>query len=67
MTALAIGIIIALGVRVEVLGMTSDRQWLELLVPVVIVVIALITICYRTGESPHWQWGPLVEKDEKGK
>lgn len=32
------------------------------LLPVVILTIALLRICYKKGESPKWQWG--LPKDE---
>ena len=28
------------------------------ILPVVLLTIALIRICYGTGEKPRWQWGP---------
>lgn len=26
--------------------------------PVLILTVALIRICYKKGEKPRWQWGP---------
>jgi hypothetical protein len=31
------------------------------LLPVVLLSIALIRICYRKGEKPRWQWGKRTE------
>lgn len=31
---------------------------LTFLLPVALLTIALIYICYKTGEKPRWQWGP---------
>src|SRR5262245_42002003 len=28
------------------------------LLPVAVLTATLIRICYKTGEKPHWQWGP---------
>ncbi len=28
------------------------------ILPVTFLTITLIRICYKTGEKPHWQWGP---------
>ena len=25
--------------------------------PLIAAVVVLITVCYKTGESPRWQWG----------
>lgn len=34
--------------------------------PVVLLTVTLLRICYKTGEKPHWQWGvPDKYKDEK--
>lgn len=33
-------------------------------IPVVLLTIALIRICYRTGEAPRWQWGEKKEEQE---
>ncbi|HYD93509.1 MAG TPA: hypothetical protein VEB18_03625 [Candidatus Paceibacterota bacterium] len=29
--------------------------------PIALLTIALIRICYRTGEAPKWQWGKSEE------
>jgi hypothetical protein len=34
------------------------------LLPVSLLTIALIRICYRTGEKPRWQWGPPRKRGE---
>lgn len=39
--------------RLVIAGM--DVLW-QLLLPIGIVVSILIVICYKTGESPRWQW-----------
>jgi hypothetical protein len=31
------------------------------LLPVAILTAALIRICYKKGEKPHWQWGKRIE------
>lgn len=28
------------------------------LIPVTLLTVVLIRVCYRTGEKPHWMWGP---------
>jgi len=28
------------------------------LLPATLLTIALLRICYKTGEKPRWQWGP---------
>ena len=27
------------------------------ILPIIVLTVALIIICYKTGEKPHWQWG----------
>ncbi|MBX2866778.1 hypothetical protein KTR10_02405 [Candidatus Kaiserbacteria bacterium] len=38
---------------------TSPRQevFFTFILPVVLLTIALIRVCYRKGEKPKWQWG----------
>lgn len=35
------------------------------LIPAFVWTIALITLCYKTGEQPKWQWGPEKPEDKK--
>lgn len=39
---------------------TSPRQEVvfTFILPVVLLTVALIRVCYRKGEKPKWQWGP---------
>ncbi len=34
------------------------------ILPIVVLTMILISICYVTGEKPRWQWG-FPEKDKK--
>lgn len=40
----------------------SGSNFLVFALPILILTTVLIYICYKTGEKPHWQWGP---KDTK--
>lgn len=44
-------------------GESQREVGLFFILPGVIVTAALIRICYKTGESPRWQWGE--EKKDK--
>ena len=33
------------------------KQILTFLLPIILLTLLMITICYRTGEKPKWQWG----------
>lgn len=35
----------------------TDVIW-TFFVPLALLVVALITVCYKKGEKPRWQWGP---------
>lgn len=36
----------------------SEREMLvNIVAPVLVITALLILICYKTGESPRWQWG----------
>ena len=34
------------------------------LLPLALFTVTLIRICYKTGESPRWQWGLPPEKSD---
>ena len=41
---------------------SSDREVVfTLILPVVLLTITMIRICYLKGEKPKWQWGFLKE------
>ncbi len=35
------------------------------ILPVTLLTITLIRICYKTGEKPKWQWGPPKNDSNK--
>jgi hypothetical protein len=34
-----------------------DHEWLKNLVVIILMTGILISICYKKGEKPRWQWG----------
>lgn len=36
---------------------TNREAMLTFILPVILLTIALIRVCYRKGEKPRWQWG----------
>lgn len=69
-TLLAMVLIVGNTIRFEQGGYDDAEVLLQLLVPTFIIVVILIFICIRTGEKPHWNWGPpkrkKKEKEERG-
>ena len=41
-------------------------QVLTFFLPLVAATVALILVCYKTGERPRWRWG-LPKEDRKGR
>ncbi len=39
----------------------SGSNFLTLAMPIIVLTILLITICYKKGEKPQWRWGPPKE------
>lgn len=35
------------------------------ILPVLLLTITLLRICYKTGEKPRWQWGPPGKYKDK--
>jgi hypothetical protein len=35
----------------------SGSNFLVSALPIIVLTILLITICYKKGEGPRWQWG----------
>lgn len=36
----------------------SGSNFLTFALPIIVLTTLLITICYKKGEKPRWQWGP---------
>lgn len=36
----------------------SGSNFLTFALPIIVLTIILIFICYKKGEKPHWHWGP---------
>ena len=36
----------------------SGSNFLTFALPIIVLTILLIIICYKKGEKPRWQWGP---------
>ncbi len=60
--AIYIAIIFALGLTIDE-NSTQKEVNLIFVLPVLIATTALVTISYKKGEKPRWQWG---EKKEEG-
>ena len=43
----------------------TDAELLWFFVSIVLLVAALIFICYKTGEKPRWQWGFPVQNSDR--
>lgn len=44
----------------------TNEVFFTFILPVVILTLTLIRICYKTGEKPSWRWG-LPKKDQDSK
>ena len=42
--------------------MSAREVILRIALPIVLFTIALIVVCYKTGERPRWQWGEVKKK-----
>lgn len=43
---------------------TQDKEAVfRLILPVVLLTGIFLWIAYKTGEKPHWHWGPPDDKD----
>lgn len=40
---------------------SEDDVLLYIVAPTLVLTVLLLWICYKTGESPKWQWGPPKE------
>ena len=41
----------------------SGSNFITFALPVIVLSILLIFICYKKGEKPHWQWGISKKKN----
>lgn len=58
--AVVIGYVVVLEARSEHIDPV-----IEIVFPIALSVLVFISICYKTGEPPKWQWG--IPKDKEGK
>jgi hypothetical protein len=49
--------VVLLGLSIDENAPTREVVFVFLL-PVILLTITLIRICYKKGEKPRWQWGP---------
>lgn len=57
-----VGLLVLLASTLE--PKTTDKEAsLMFVLPLIILTVALIRICYKKGESPRWQWGLPKDKD----
>lgn len=40
----------------------SGSNFLTFALPIIVLTTLFITICYKKGEKPRWQWGPSKDK-----
>lgn len=43
---------------------TNNEAFLVFILPVVLLTLALILVCYKKGEKPRWQWGYDSKKEK---
>lgn len=61
-TLTVVAAIVFLGFRIEE-SASGAEVVRELVLPTVALVLLLLLICYKTGESPKWTWG-IKSKDK---
>lgn len=55
--ALAIGAIVLFSRNAEVYASKPVDLMVQVVLPSVLTIAALITVCWFTGEKPRWRWG----------
>jgi uncharacterized membrane protein YhaH (DUF805 family) len=48
--------------RIDFASHSGSDTLISFTLPLLISVAVLIAICYKTGESPRWQWGEHIDK-----
>lgn len=63
----AAAVVLLNALRFEYGGHPESEVVKQVLLPTCVVVVVLIIVCFKTGESPRWQWGPPQSepKDEE--
>jgi hypothetical protein len=55
--ALFLLLLIANAYRIDSASHSASDTLRPFLIHTFLMVLALIAVCYKTGESPRWQWG----------
>lgn len=50
-------LILAIGISIIPKQPTTNDYVIKMIIPLAILVAILISICYKKGETPRWQWG----------
>lgn len=61
LTLLYTALVIAFGYTIDDTSPTSEVIFTFAL-PVVMLTVAFIKLCYKKGEHPHWSWGRGIDK-----
>lgn len=63
-TLLFVGLAVFFGLTIDENSSTREVMFTFIL-PLVLLVIAFLRICYHRGEKPRWNWGRNDRRDEK--
>ena len=55
-TAACLIFVLSVAWRAELVSLTSTGIVTELVLPIAAAIMVLIFLCWKTGESPRWQW-----------
>lgn len=44
--------------RIDSSSHSASDSLINFIPQTIILIFILLFICYKTGEKPHWQWGP---------
>lgn len=59
-----VGLIVADFFRIDATSHSASDTLMSLFVDTLAIITLLIIICYKKGETPRWQWGDKVGKDD---
>lgn len=61
---LFIGLLLWNGFSVSENSAVTETELTWFFVRLIVIVLILLAVCWKTGEKPRWQWGPPDEKNK---
>ena len=61
---IAVFVVFLVRISVTLPAEATQTELIKFFAEIIFSITILLAICYKTGEKPHWQWGPPKKDTE---